>query len=51
VAQLAKALPEKEFSGIGGISTSEHTLNYFSSAAAPRKSAPPPCSTTPSART
>jgi dihydroorotate dehydrogenase len=29
MAQLTKAFPDKEFSGIGGISTFEHALNYF----------------------
>jgi dihydroorotate dehydrogenase len=29
MAQLAMAFPNKEFSGIGGISTFEHALNYF----------------------
>ena len=29
MAQMTKAFPEKEFSGIGGVSTFEHALNYF----------------------
>ncbi|HEX6083582.1 MAG TPA: NAD-dependent dihydropyrimidine dehydrogenase subunit PreA [Thermoanaerobaculia bacterium] len=29
MAQLTRAFPEKEFSGIGGVSTFEHALNYF----------------------
>ena len=29
MAQLTKAFPEKEFSGIGGIATFDHALNYF----------------------
>jgi dihydropyrimidine dehydrogenase (NAD+) subunit PreA len=29
MAQLAQAFPDGEFSGIGGISTFEHALNYF----------------------
>src|SRR5436190_21014737 len=29
MAQMTKAFPDKEFSGIGGISTFEHALNYF----------------------
>ena len=29
MAQLTKAFPDKAFSGIGGISTFEHALNYF----------------------
>ena len=29
MAQLAMAFPNKEFSGIGGISTFDHALNYF----------------------
>jgi dihydropyrimidine dehydrogenase (NAD+) subunit PreA len=29
MAQLAQAFPDKSFSGIGGISTFEHALNYF----------------------
>jgi dihydropyrimidine dehydrogenase (NAD+) subunit PreA len=29
MAQLTKAFPDKEFSGIGGISTFDHALNYF----------------------
>ncbi|MEO8218330.1 MAG: tRNA-dihydrouridine synthase [Acidobacteriota bacterium] len=29
MAQLTSAFPEKEFSGIGGVSTFEHALNYF----------------------
>jgi dihydroorotate dehydrogenase len=29
MAQLTKAFPEKSFSGIGGISSFEHALNYF----------------------
>ncbi|MEO8260734.1 MAG: tRNA-dihydrouridine synthase [Acidobacteriota bacterium] len=29
MAQLAQAFPDRSFSGIGGISTFEHALNYF----------------------
>ena len=29
MSQLAQAFPEKSFSGIGGISTFDHALNYF----------------------
>jgi dihydropyrimidine dehydrogenase (NAD+) subunit PreA len=29
MAQLVNAFPDKEFSGIGGISTFDHALNYF----------------------
>ncbi|HYH08982.1 MAG TPA: NAD-dependent dihydropyrimidine dehydrogenase subunit PreA [Thermoanaerobaculia bacterium] len=29
MAQMTRAFPEKEFSGIGGVSTFEHALNYF----------------------
>ncbi|MGK2860176.1 MAG: NAD-dependent dihydropyrimidine dehydrogenase subunit PreA [Thermoanaerobaculia bacterium] len=29
MAQMTQRFPEKEFSGIGGISTFEHALNYF----------------------
>jgi dihydropyrimidine dehydrogenase (NAD+) subunit PreA len=29
MAQLVSAFPNKEFSGIGGVSTFEHALNYF----------------------
>src|SRR5256885_13500117 len=29
MAQMTKAFPDGEFSGIGGISTFEHALNYF----------------------
>src|SRR4051794_3613531 len=29
MAQLTKAFPDREFSGIGGIATFEHALNYF----------------------
>jgi dihydropyrimidine dehydrogenase (NAD+) subunit PreA len=29
ISQLTQAFPEKSFSGIGGISTFEHALNYF----------------------
>jgi len=29
MSQLTQAFPDKEFSGIGGISTFEHALNYF----------------------
>ena len=29
MSQLTQALPDKNFSGIGGISTFEHALNYF----------------------
>src|SRR5262249_36336958 len=29
MSQLTQAFPEKSFSGIGGISTFEHALNYF----------------------
>jgi dihydropyrimidine dehydrogenase (NAD+) subunit PreA len=29
MAQLTKAFPDKEFSGIGGISTFDHALSYF----------------------
>ena len=29
MAQMTRAFPEKSFSGIGGISTFEHALNYF----------------------
>jgi dihydropyrimidine dehydrogenase (NAD+) subunit PreA len=29
MAQMTSALPDKEFSGIGGIATFEHALNYF----------------------
>ena len=29
MAQMTKAFPDKAFSGIGGISTFEHALNYF----------------------
>jgi dihydropyrimidine dehydrogenase (NAD+) subunit PreA len=29
MSQLTQALPDKSFSGIGGISTFEHALNYF----------------------
>ena len=29
MAQMTQAFPEKEFSGIGGVSTFEHALNYF----------------------
>ena len=29
ISQLTQALPDKSFSGIGGISTFEHALNYF----------------------
>src|SRR4051812_18148710 len=29
MAQMTKAFPEKAFSGIGGVSTFEHALNYF----------------------
>ena len=29
MAQLTQAFPDKEFSGIGGIATFEHALNYF----------------------
>jgi dihydroorotate dehydrogenase len=29
MSQLTRAFPEKSFSGIGGISTFEHALNYF----------------------
>src|SRR5437773_11109792 len=29
ISQLTQALPDKKFSGIGGISTFEHALNYF----------------------
>lgn len=29
MAQMTKAFPDKEFSGIGGVSTFEHALNYF----------------------
>ncbi len=29
MAQLAQAFPDREFSGIGGISAFEHALNYF----------------------
>ena len=29
MAELTKAFPDREFSGIGGISTFEHALNYF----------------------
>ncbi|HEV7242247.1 MAG TPA: NAD-dependent dihydropyrimidine dehydrogenase subunit PreA [Thermoanaerobaculia bacterium] len=29
MAQMTKAFPEKEFSGIGGVSTFDHALNYF----------------------
>ena len=29
MAQLTKSLPEREFSGIGGVSTFAHALNYF----------------------
>ena len=29
MAEMTKAFPDREFSGIGGISTFEHALNYF----------------------
>ncbi|HEX6100045.1 MAG TPA: NAD-dependent dihydropyrimidine dehydrogenase subunit PreA [Thermoanaerobaculia bacterium] len=29
MSQMTRAFPEKEFSGIGGVSTFEHALNYF----------------------
>ncbi|MFL6245269.1 MAG: NAD-dependent dihydropyrimidine dehydrogenase subunit PreA [Thermoanaerobaculia bacterium] len=29
MSQLTKAFPDREFSGIGGVSTFEHALNYF----------------------
>jgi dihydroorotate dehydrogenase len=29
MAQMTKAFPDREFSGIGGISTFDHALNYF----------------------
>jgi dihydropyrimidine dehydrogenase (NAD+) subunit PreA len=29
MAQMTSAFPDKEFSGIGGVSTFEHALNYF----------------------
>jgi dihydroorotate dehydrogenase len=29
MAQLTKAFPDREFSGIGGISTFDHALSYF----------------------
>jgi len=29
MAQLTKAFPDREFSGIGGVATFEHALNYF----------------------
>ncbi len=29
MASMTRAFPEKEFSGIGGVSTFEHALNYF----------------------
>jgi dihydroorotate dehydrogenase len=29
MAQMTKAFPDREFSGIGGVSTFEHALNYF----------------------
>jgi dihydroorotate dehydrogenase len=29
MAQMTQAFPDKEFSGIGGVSTFEHALNYF----------------------
>ncbi len=29
MSQMTKAFPDKEFSGIGGVSTFEHALNYF----------------------
>src|SRR6478736_4074424 len=29
IAQLTQAFPDKSFSGIGGVSTFEHALNYF----------------------
>jgi dihydropyrimidine dehydrogenase (NAD+) subunit PreA len=29
MAQMTRAFPENEFSGIGGVSTFEHALNYF----------------------
>jgi dihydropyrimidine dehydrogenase (NAD+) subunit PreA len=29
MAQMTKAFPDKEFSGIGGVSTFDHALNYF----------------------
>lgn len=29
MAQMTKAFPNKEFSGIGGVSTFDHALNYF----------------------
>src|SRR5205814_10190678 len=29
MAQLTKAFPDREFSGIGGVSTFEHALNYI----------------------
>ena len=29
MAQMTRAFPESEFSGIGGVSTFEHALNYF----------------------
>ena len=29
MAQMTRAFPDKEFSGIGGVSTFEHALNYF----------------------
>jgi dihydroorotate dehydrogenase len=29
MAQMTRVFPEKEFSGIGGVSTFEHALNYF----------------------
>ena len=29
MSQLTQAFPDKSFSGIGGISTFEHALNYF----------------------
>ena len=29
MAQMTKAFPDREFSGIGGVSTFDHALNYF----------------------
>ena len=44
MSQLTKAFPDKEFSGIGGISTFAHALNYMLLGWAQCRSAPRRCS-------
>ena len=51
MSQMTQALPDKSFSGIGGIANFSHALCYFLLCAAPSRSAPRRCSTGPSAPT